>query len=150
MFEDYFCACCTLAFTNRPSHAVFPSYSFSPFSRKILPTLWFSILCAALAPPQAVWQTVPGAEPKSAPLKQISDFYAKLGKYPGSSSKQHINCTSTTTIHGRDLDNRTDTTLYKARFPKAIPEGVVRFRLLCGDFLLPNQNRTLKNKRPSA
>ena len=27
---------------------------------------------------------------------------------------------------------------------------MVRFRLLCGDFLLPNQQRTLKNERPSA
>ena len=27
---------------------------------------------------------------------------------------------------------------------------MVRFRLLCGDFLLPNQNRTLKAERPSA
>ena len=27
---------------------------------------------------------------------------------------------------------------------KAIPEGMVRFRLLCGDFLLQNQQRTLK------
>ena len=27
---------------------------------------------------------------------------------------------------------------------------MVRFRLLCGDFLLPNQQRTLKTERPSA
>ena len=48
------------------------------------------------------------------PLKQGSDFSAKPGKRPGSSPKQQlwsclfrpsIKCTSTTTIHGRDLDN---------------------------------------------
>ena len=48
------------------------------------------------------------------PLKQVSDFYAKPGKWPGSSPKWQlqsslfrpsIKCTSTTTIHGRDLDN---------------------------------------------
>ena len=48
------------------------------------------------------------------PLKQGSDFYAKPGKWPGSSPKRQlqsclfrprIKCTSTTTIHGRDLDN---------------------------------------------
>ena len=53
-------------------------------------------------------------------LKQGSDFYAKPGKQPGSSPirqrKSHlfrpsIKCTFTTMIHGRDLDNRTDTTL---------------------------------------
>ena len=53
-------------------------------------------------------------------LKQGSDFYAKPGKRSGSSPKRQlqsclfrprIKCTSTTTIHGRDLDNRTDTTL---------------------------------------
>ena len=58
------------------------------------------------------------------PLKQASDFYAKPGKRPGSSPKRQlqpclfrpsIKCTSTTTIHGRDLDNRTDTTLYRKR-----------------------------------
>ena len=47
------------------------------------------------------------------PLKQGSDFYAKPGKRPGSSPKWQlqsclfrpsIKCTSTTTIHGRDLD----------------------------------------------
>ena len=54
------------------------------------------------------------------PLKQASDFYAKLGNRSGSSLKRQlryylfrpsIKCTSTTTIHGRDLDDRTDTTL---------------------------------------
>ena len=63
---------------------------------------------------------------KISPLKQVSDFYAKPGKQPGSSPKRQrksrlfrpsIKCTSTTTIHGRDLDNRTDTTLYRKRFP---------------------------------
>ena len=53
-------------------------------------------------------------------LKQGSDFYAKPGKRSGSSPKRQlqsclfrprIKCTSTTTIHGRDLDNRTDITL---------------------------------------
>lgn len=48
------------------------------------------------------------------PLKQASDFYAKPGKWPSSNPKRqlqsslfspNINCTSTTTIHGRDLDN---------------------------------------------
>ena len=48
------------------------------------------------------------------PLKQVSDFYAKPGKWPGSNPKRQlqsslfrpsIKCTSTTTIHGRDLDN---------------------------------------------
>ena len=47
-------------------------------------------------------------------LKQGSDFYAKPGKRSGSSPKRQlqsclfrprIKCTSTTTIHGRDLDN---------------------------------------------
>ena len=51
---------------------------------------------------------------KISPLKQASDFYAKPGKWPGSSPKRQqksrlfrpsIKCTSTTTIHGRDLDN---------------------------------------------
>ena len=53
-------------------------------------------------------------------LKQGSDFYAKPGKWAGLARKWHpqfhlfkpsIKCTSTTMIHGRDLDNRTDTTL---------------------------------------
>ena len=57
---------------------------------------------------------------KISPLKQASDFYAKPGKWPGSNPKQQlksclfrpsIKCTSTTMIHGRDLDNRTDITL---------------------------------------
>ena len=48
------------------------------------------------------------------PLKQVSDFYAKPGNRSGSSPKWQlqsslfrpsIKCTSTTTIHGRDLDN---------------------------------------------
>ena len=48
------------------------------------------------------------------PLKQGSDFYAKPGNRSGSSPKWQlqsslfrpsIKCTSTTTIHGRDLDN---------------------------------------------
>ena len=52
---------------------------------------------------------------KISPLKQVSDFYAKLGKWPGSSPMRQlqsclfrpsIKCTSTTTIHGRDLDKR--------------------------------------------
>ena len=30
---------------------------------------------------------------------------------------------------------------------KAIPEGVVRFRLLCGDFLLPNPAPHLENRK---
>ena len=47
------------------------------------------------------------------PLKQESDFYAKPGKQPGSSPirqlrsclfRPFIKCTSTTMIHGRDLD----------------------------------------------
>lgn len=51
---------------------------------------------------------------KIIPLKQASDFYAKPGKWPGSNPKRqlqsslfspNIKCTSTTTIHGRDLDN---------------------------------------------
>ena len=51
---------------------------------------------------------------KISPLKQASDFYAKPGKWPGSSPiwqlryhlfRPSIKCTSTTTIHGRDLDN---------------------------------------------
>ena len=58
------------------------------------------------------------------PLKQVSDFYAKPGNRSGSSPKWQlqsslfrpsIKCTSTTTIHGRDLDNRADTTLYRKR-----------------------------------
>ena len=57
---------------------------------------------------------------KISPLKQASDCYAKPGKWPGSNPKQQlksclfrpsIKCTSTTMIHGRDLDNRTDITL---------------------------------------
>ncbi len=51
---------------------------------------------------------------KISPLKQGSDFSAKPGKRPGSSPiwqlryhlfRPSIKCTSTTTIHGRDLDN---------------------------------------------
>ena len=51
---------------------------------------------------------------KISPLKQASDFYAKPGKRPGSNPKwqlqsclfsPNIKCTSTTTIHGRDLNN---------------------------------------------
>ena len=57
---------------------------------------------------------------KISPLKQVSDFYAKPEKRPGSSPIRQlqsclfrpiIKCTSTTMIHGRDLDNRTDITL---------------------------------------
>ena len=57
---------------------------------------------------------------KISPLKQASDFYAKPEKWSGSNPKQQlksclfrpsIKCTSTTMIHGRDLDNRTDITL---------------------------------------
>ena len=57
---------------------------------------------------------------KISPFKQVSDFYAKPGKRPDSSPKRQpryylfrpsIKCTSTTMIHGRDLDDRTDTTL---------------------------------------
>ena len=53
-------------------------------------------------------------------LKQVSDFYAKPEKRPSSILKRQlryclfrpsIKCTSTTTIHGRDLDDRTDITL---------------------------------------
>ena len=49
---------------------------------------------------------------KISPLKQVSDFYAKPGKQPGSSPirqrksrlfRPSIKCTSTTTIHGRGL-----------------------------------------------
>ena len=52
---------------------------------------------------------------KISPLKQASDFYAKPGKWPGSSPKRQlqsslfrpsIKCTFTTMIHGRDLDKR--------------------------------------------
>ena len=48
------------------------------------------------------------------PLKQALSFYAKPGKWAGLARKWHpqfhlfkpsIKCTSTTTIHGRDLDN---------------------------------------------
>jgi hypothetical protein len=51
---------------------------------------------------------------KISPLKQGLDFYAKPGKWAGLARKWHpqfhlfkpsIKCTSTTTIHGRDLDN---------------------------------------------
>ena len=57
---------------------------------------------------------------KISPLKQALSFYAKPEKWPGSSPirqlrsclfRSSIKCTSTTTIHGRDLDNRTSTTL---------------------------------------
>ena len=57
---------------------------------------------------------------KIIPLKLALSFYAKPRKQPGSSPKRQlryylfrpsIKCTSTTTIHGRDLDNRTDITL---------------------------------------
>ena len=59
---------------------------------------------------------------KISPFKQALSFYAKPEKRPGSSPirqlqsclfRLSIKCTSTTTIHGRDLDNRTDTTLYR-------------------------------------
>ncbi|MGK7193602.1 hypothetical protein ACSOV7_09015 [Faecalibacterium prausnitzii] len=51
---------------------------------------------------------------KISPLKQVSDFYARPGKWAGLARKWHpqfhlfkpsTKCTSTTTIHGRDLDN---------------------------------------------
>ena len=54
------------------------------------------------------------------PLKQALSFYAKPEKRPSSILKRQlryclfrpsIKCTFTTTIHGRDLDNRTDITL---------------------------------------
>ena len=54
------------------------------------------------------------------PLKQALSFYAKPGNRPGSSPIRQlqsclfrpiIKCASTTMIHGRDLDNRTDITL---------------------------------------
>ena len=57
---------------------------------------------------------------KISPLKQALSFYAKPGKRSGSSPKRQlqsclfrpsIKCTFTTMIYGRDLDNRTDTTL---------------------------------------
>ena len=60
------------------------------------------------------------------PPKQALSFYAKPEKQPSSSLKRQlqsclfrlsIKCTSTTTIHGRDLDNRTDTTLYRKKLP---------------------------------
>jgi len=63
---------------------------------------------------------------KISPFKQALSFYAKPEKRPGSSPirqlqsclfRLSIKCTSTTTIHGRDLDNRTDTTLYRKKFP---------------------------------
>jgi hypothetical protein len=59
------------------------------------------------------------------PLKQALSFYVKPEKWPGSSPirqlryylfRPSIKCTSTTTIHGRDLDNRIDTILYKRSF----------------------------------
>ena len=59
------------------------------------------------------------------PLKQALSFYAKPEKRPGSSPTRQlqsclfrlsIKCTSTTTIHGRDLDNRTDTALLYSRY----------------------------------
>ena len=40
MFEDYFCAYCTLASANRPSHADFPLYkkkNAKPFDLPFLP-----------------------------------------------------------------------------------------------------------------
>ena len=52
---------------------------------------------------------------KISPLKQALSFYTKSGKWPGSSPMRQlqsclfrpiIKCTSTTMIHGRDLDNR--------------------------------------------
>ena len=59
------------------------------------------------------------------PLKQALSFYAKPEKRPSSILKRQlryclfrpsIKCTSTTTIHGRDLDNRTDTALLYSRY----------------------------------
>ena len=62
---------------------------------------------------------------KISPLKQVSDFYAKPGKRSGSSPirqlrsclfRPSIKCTSTTMIHGKDLDNWIDTALLYSRY----------------------------------
>ncbi len=101
---------------------------------------------------------------KISPLKQGSDFYAKPEKWPGSSPirqlryylfRPSIKCTSTTTIHGRDLDNRTDTTLYRKKFPmnKLLSCRSLRFPLIQSEQMkqllpeVPFDNRGLFDNR---
>ena len=86
--------------------------------------------CCPLSHPlssrSGVQKVCKNVQSQNQPLKQALSFYAKPGKRPGSSPKRQlksylfrpsIKCTSTTMIHGRDLDNRTDTTLYRKKFP---------------------------------
>ena len=101
---------------------------------------------------------------KISPLKQALSFYAKPEKWPGSSPirqlryylfRPSIKCTSTTTIHGRDLDNRIDTTLYRKRFPmnKLLSCRSLRFPLIQSEQMkqllpeVPFDNRGLFDNR---
>ena len=84
----------------------------------ILCTRYF--LLHPLSSRSGVQKVCKNVQSQNQPLKQALSFYAKPEKRPGSSPTQQlqsclfrlsIKCTSTTTIHGRDLDNRIDTTL---------------------------------------
>ena len=98
---------------------------FSSFYRKFAFCIC-CILCTCypllhpLSSRSGVQKVCKNVQSQNQPLKTGIEFYAKPGKRPGSSPKQQlrycrfrpsIKCTSTTTIHGRDLDNRTDITL---------------------------------------
>ena len=99
--------------------------SFSSFYREFTFCIC-CILCTCypllhpLSSRSGVQKVCKNVQSQNQPLKQVSDFYAKPGKWPGLSPKRQlryhlfrlrIKCTSTTTIHGRDLDDRTDATL---------------------------------------
>ena len=101
---------------------------------------------------------------KIRPLKQALSFYAKPEKWPGSSPirqlryylfRPSIKCTSTTMIHGRDLDNRIDTTLYRKRFTmnKLLSCRSLRFPLIQSEQMkqllpeVPFDNRGLFDNR---
>ena len=93
--------------------------SFLAFYRKL--TFCIRCILAPVVPSCIRYPAVPVCKKcakmcraKINPLKQVSDFYAKPGNRSGSSPKWQlqsslfrpsIKCTSTTTIHGRDLDN---------------------------------------------
>ena len=104
---------------NFPNHAV---SLFFAFCRDFI--LFYPLHCLhtmfCLASVIQLFRCAKMCRAKINPLKQVSDFYAKPGNRSGSSPKWQlqsslfrpsIKCTSTTTIHGRDLDNRTDITL---------------------------------------
>ena len=84
----------------------------------ILCTCYF--LLHPLSSYSGVQKVCKNVQSQNQPLKTGIGFLCKAGKWPGSSPKRQlryhlfrpsIKCTSTTMIHGRDLDNRTDITL---------------------------------------